>query len=81
MNILEFLHYKNSLPLVPVMSQDDFESLPYFERVILTCNYPNCKSVISKRGMLCVEHTKELEVKDERHESLLRSEKSKKKFS
>ncbi len=58
MNILELLNYKNNLPLAPIMSIKEFESLSHFKRVILTCNYPKCKSMVSSRGMLCVEHAK-----------------------
>lgn len=58
MNILELLNYKNSLPLVPIMSQEEFESLPNFKRVILTCNNIGCSNMVSSRGVLCVEHIK-----------------------
>lgn len=58
MNILEFLNHKNKIPLVPIMSQKDFESLPHSKRVVLTCNQIGCSNMISSRGILCVEHMK-----------------------
>lgn len=51
---------KPQKPPVPIMSQEDYERLPYFERCILVCNVIGCGKVVSTHGMLCVEHTLEM---------------------
>jgi hypothetical protein len=44
-------------PPKPIMSQEDFDKLPYFEHCILICNVIGCKNVVCTHGLLCVEHT------------------------
>lgn len=76
MNILEFLNHKNKIPLVPIMSQKDFESLPHSKRVVLTCNQIGCSNMISSRGILCVKHSKKSDEWISNLESLLKAGKN-----
>jgi len=46
-------------PPQPLMSQEEFDALPFIEKAILTCNVPGCGKVVSTHHMLCVEHRTE----------------------
>lgn len=45
----------------PIMPQEEFEQLPPAKQVLLICNMPGCGQVVSTHGMLCVEHTEEVD--------------------
>lgn len=54
------LRDKLSKPAVPVMSQCEFDALPYIEKCIMACNMPKCGKVVCTHGMLCVDHHLEM---------------------
>ncbi len=43
-------------PPEPIMSQEEFDALPYYKQCILICNMPGCGKPVSTHGMLCVDH-------------------------
>jgi hypothetical protein len=43
-------------PPCPIMTQEEFDALPHFEKVVLTCNMPGCGKPVSTHGLLCVDH-------------------------
>ena len=49
---------KFSEPPVPLMSQEEFNTLSDLSKSMLTCNYIGCKNMVSTHGLLCVEHLK-----------------------
>lgn len=53
------LQQKLSEPAKPIMTEEEFESLPHIKKCILTCNVIGCKNMVCTHGMLCLEHTKE----------------------
>jgi hypothetical protein len=61
---LERLAEQMSEPPRPIMSQQEFERLPKFEKSMLICNYIGCGNVVCTHGLLCVEHTLEMSYGD-----------------
>lgn len=55
------LQKKLSEPAKPVMSQEEYEKLPHFEKCMLICNVIGCGKVVSTHGLVCVDHTKGLD--------------------
>ena len=44
-------------PPEPIMSQEEYDSLPYIKKCILICNVIGCGDMVSTHGMLCTKHT------------------------
>lgn len=59
-DILEALSRRWRGPARPIMSQEAFDALPKIKQCFLVCNVIGCKRPVSTRGLVCVEHSKDL---------------------
>lgn len=41
---------------IQTMTQDEYEALPEWKKVILTCNEPGCGKPVCNQYCFCVEH-------------------------
>lgn len=55
-NAMRRLQKQLSEPAKPLMSQEEYEKLPHFDKCMLVCNMPGCGKVVSTHHLLCVDH-------------------------